>query len=167
MTYETYHLIFVTAAALAGAFFAAACILFVVLKIPRVAGDLSGTTARKAIRSIREQTEQSEKYRGSAESRESMSRQAAGSRTGKAAVSGRLHSRHTSGLTRTEKIAMHRMQGQGVKQQEVKEQVGITEVLQPLTGGDETTVLTENMAEPPLFEIEQDITYIHTEETVE
>ncbi len=58
MTYETYRLIFLVGAIAAGLMVIAAVVLFFVLKIPRVIGDLTGSTARKAIAGIRSQTEQ-------------------------------------------------------------------------------------------------------------
>ena len=59
MSYETYRLIFLIGAILAGVMLVTAIVLFFVLKIPRVIGDLTGATARKAIEGIRSQTEQS------------------------------------------------------------------------------------------------------------
>ncbi len=53
MTYEHYRMIFFAGAILAGLFLLAAAVLFFALKIPAVIGDLSGYTARKAIRQIR------------------------------------------------------------------------------------------------------------------
>jgi hypothetical protein len=58
MTYETYRLIFLVGAIAAGLMVIAAVVLFFVLQIPRVIGDLTGSTARKAIAGIRSQTEQ-------------------------------------------------------------------------------------------------------------
>ena len=55
MTYDTYNLIFIIGAILAGVMLVTALVLFFVLKIPRVIGDLSGSTARKAIADIRSQ----------------------------------------------------------------------------------------------------------------
>ena len=57
MSYETYRLIFLAGAIAAGVLFAAAVVLFFVLKIPRVIGDLTGATARKAIAGIRSEAE--------------------------------------------------------------------------------------------------------------
>lgn len=58
MTYDTYRLIFLVGAIASGLMLIAAVILFFVLKIPRVIGDLTGANARKAIAGIRSQTEQ-------------------------------------------------------------------------------------------------------------
>lgn len=154
MTYETYHLVFVVAAALAGVFFAAACIVFAVFKIPKVAGDLSGTTARKAIQSIREQSSKEYKNGRSGIGRNKRSERA-------------LNAGHRSPLThgtgaRTEKISSGALQKPALP----SENPGDTERLGTVCAGAETTVLSENMILQPLFEIEQDITFIHTEEIV-
>lgn len=55
MTYETYHTVFLSAGILAIIFAVCSVLLFVLLKIPKVVGDLSGRTARKGIADIREQ----------------------------------------------------------------------------------------------------------------
>lgn len=53
LSYDQYNTLLLIALILAGVFFALAVILFFVLKIPAVIGDLSGSTARKAISEIR------------------------------------------------------------------------------------------------------------------
>lgn len=58
MNYETYRIIFIAAAAASGLMLLTAVVLFFVLKIPSVIGELTGRTARKAIEGIRNQTEQ-------------------------------------------------------------------------------------------------------------
>ena len=164
MTYETYHLIFVVAAVLAGVFLVISAILFVVLKIPRVVGDLSGATAKKAIQSIREQNEQS----GNKVYKSSKVNMERGKLTEKITPSGRLLHHHTGGFgAHTEKISTQMLQNQAT-------QAGETEVLSTIpeeaalmnAGMNETTVLTQNMVMQPFFEIEQDITFIHTEELI-
>ena len=55
MTYEMYRMIFQIAGGLSIGLLVVSVILFFVLKIPRVIGDLSGRTARKAIEDIRKQ----------------------------------------------------------------------------------------------------------------
>ena len=56
MTYETYRYIFVIAAVLCGVMFGVSVLLFFLLKIPAVIGNLSGSTARKSIRTIEEKS---------------------------------------------------------------------------------------------------------------
>jgi len=59
MTYDVYMMIFEVGRILAILMFVVSLILFFVLKIPAVIGDLSGATARKAIENIRNQNEES------------------------------------------------------------------------------------------------------------
>ena len=47
MTYEMYRYIFVIAAVLCGVMFGVSVLLFFLLKIPAVIGNLSGSTARR------------------------------------------------------------------------------------------------------------------------
>lgn len=58
MSYEIYHWFFIIGALLAGMMLVLSVILFFYFRIPRVIGDLSGSTAKKAIESIRQQNEQ-------------------------------------------------------------------------------------------------------------
>ena len=63
MTYEVYRYIFIGAAILCGIMFIISILLFVFLKVPKLISDLSGHTAKKAIKSIREHNESTgEKY---------------------------------------------------------------------------------------------------------
>ena len=57
MTYEIYRYIFLGGAILAGIMFAVSVLVFFLLKIPTVIGDLTGANARKAIENIRNQNE--------------------------------------------------------------------------------------------------------------
>ena len=59
MSYDIYRYIFLISAGLAVLCLILSVILFFVLKIPRVIGDLTGSTAKKAIESIRNQNEKS------------------------------------------------------------------------------------------------------------
>lgn len=58
MTYETYRQIFFYGAIACGVMFLISVALFFWLRIPRVISDLTGRTARKAIKEIRKQNEQ-------------------------------------------------------------------------------------------------------------
>lgn len=59
MTYDVYRYIFLGGAGLAALCLILSIVLFFVLRIPSVIGDLTGSTAKKAIESIRSQNEQS------------------------------------------------------------------------------------------------------------
>ena len=52
MTYEGYRTLFIVAAVISAVMLVITVLLFIFLKIPYVIGDLSGTTARKAIKQI-------------------------------------------------------------------------------------------------------------------
>ena len=150
MTYDQYRYIFIGAAILCGIMLIASVIIFFVLKIPRVIGDLTGSTARKAIEEIRQQNEESghKTYRSSAVNRER------GKLTDKISPSGSLLKDDTTGLggaMETEKIGT----------QQLMPEVGETEVLEFAAG--ETEVLSE---ETNVFKIEYEITFIHTEEMI-
>ena len=53
MSYEVLRNIFIGAAALSGLMLIVSVLLFIILKIPSVIGDLTGITAKKAIENIR------------------------------------------------------------------------------------------------------------------
>ena len=123
MTYEIYRYIFLGGAALSLVMVIVSAILFFTLKIPKVIGDLTGRTARKAIEDIRKQNEQS----GDKTYRSSPVNKQRGKLTDKITKSGRLEKRAESPF------------GTGV----------ITEQLsgkQPVYASSETTVLSEDTA---------------------
>lgn len=148
MTYEIYRYVFIGAAILCGIMALVTILLFFLLEIPRVIGDLTGSTARKAIEEIRQQNESSGNkiYKSSAVNRER------GKLTDKISPSGSLYPAETGpldGFMETEKIGT--------------QQLGETDVLDN-TGSDETTLLSGNLECG--FVIEQQITFIHTEEII-
>ena len=103
MSYEVYRYIFIGAAILCGAMLITSILLFILLKIPKVIGDLTGRTARKAIENIRNQNESS----GDKTYRSSLVNQARGKLTDKISPSGRLMRNptdHLGGAMATEKI---------------------------------------------------------------
>lgn len=191
MTYDVYMMIFEVGRILAVLMFVVSLILFFVLKIPAVIGDLSGATARKAIENIRNQNEESgdKVYKSSTVNKER------GKLTDKISQSGNLHTTPSDKLgfgMRTEKISTQRLDVEDVGETTVLEtsnettvlssNVGETEVLNEVPTYNETTLLTPDMMNvsgkvdfgnttelPPLprfFEIEQDITFIHTQEII-
>lgn len=156
MTYETYRLIFYAGAIAAVVFFLAAVILFFVLKIPKVIGDLSGATARKAIKNIRAQNENGGAtiYKGSEFNKER------GQLTDKISESGNI-------------IKRNQYDGVGMQTEKISTQILATaeettilteDMLRP---SDETTVLSQNMISGEFFfTIEEEITFIHTLEII-
>lgn len=185
MSYEVYRYIFYGGAILAGIMLAISVVLFFVLKIPHVVGDLTGANARKAIEKIRNQNENTgdKVYKSSHVNRER------GKITDKISPSGRLIKTPTGqmgGAMATEKIGTGQMPPAeettvlgsnettvlGSSETTVLNSgAGETAVLSNnetpvLTGGaGETTVLTAQ--EPSVvFQIEYEITYVHTDEVI-
>ncbi|MBQ9975822.1 MAG: hypothetical protein IJP16_04865 [Clostridia bacterium] len=174
MTYEIYRYIFLGSAVLCGIMVAVSIVLFFVLRIPSVIGDLTGLTAKKGIENIRNKNESTgEKvYKSSTVNRER------GRITDKISPSGRIDRAYTDsigGAMSTEKLSTEQLSGD-------------TDVL----GGNETSVLTEELASggetallseldatgnteqlsqqatvgASVFEIEYEIEYVHSDEIV-
>lgn len=161
MTYEAYRYIFIIGAVLSAVMLLTSVLLFFLLKIPRVVGDLSGATARRAIKDIRNQNEQSgdKLFKTSHVNRER------GRITDRMTPSGRLlrtEEGRNGGAMATEKISTMRLQQEAPSAE--------TTVLN--AASEETTVLyqappeTPCQAEAPVFEIEYEITFLHTEEII-
>lgn len=183
MTYDVYMNIYNVGAILAVIMFIISLILFFVLKIPAVIGDLSGATAKKAIENIRNQNEETgeKAYKSSAVNKER------GRLTDKISPSGSLHSEPSDKLgfgMHTEKISTQRLaiEEAGNETTVLSSNAGETEVLSEAPSFNETTLLSPDMLGtsggvnfgdtcelPPLpahFEIEQEITFIHTQEVI-
>lgn len=154
MTYETYRYIFMIAAILCGVMIVVSAVLFFVLHVPELIGDLSGSTARKAIQDIREKNEKSgdKTYKTSAVNR------GRGKLTDKISPSGKIHSMTQAPLDTgvvTTKIATQQLTTEPSNETTVLEQ-----------WSNETTVLSAAETLNVDFEIEIDITYVHTDEIV-
>ena len=151
MTYEMYRYIFVIAAVLCGVMFGVSVLLFFLLKIPAVIGNLSGSTARKSIRTIEEKS--SWKENGTNDPDENWKSR------------GRLTDKISQMDIITTKIATQRMTSMPQSEETVvlteKTASDITTQLENVQSCGETTLLEE-----AAFEIELDITYIHTDEIV-
>ena len=191
MTYEIYRYIFLGGAILAGIMFVVSVLVFFLLKIPTVIGDLTGANARKAIENIRSQNESTgdKTYRSSKVNRER------GKITDKITPSGRLikdpsHSLH--GAMGTEKISTQELHPEDVTNETTVLTEGneTTVLTGELTGANETTVLTGELTganettvlsyvaaanettvlnvqtSGNAFVIEYEITYIHTNEVI-
>ena len=182
MTYDVYRYIFIGAAVACGVFLLTSILLFFTLRIPKVIGDLTGRTARKAIENIRMQNELSgdKTYQSSKVNLER------GKLTDKISQSGRLltlgDSPFGTGVI-TEKISTQELP--------VDDGTGETEVLSSeettLLSAGETTVLSAEVGETTLpsltngetsmtpfaeqsatasFVLEYEITFIHTNEVI-
>jgi len=151
MTYEIYRYIFLGGAILAGIMFALSVILFFLLRIPDVIGDLSGSNARKAIKKIKQdsQKREEEAHRGS----------------------------KNKGMITTDKLSTLRRNSKSASRGgETTESCG-TESLSPRDSMSETAAAIPVAPEydpitsgPPdessEFVIEYQITYIHTDEVI-
>ena len=153
MSYEIYRYIFIGAAILCGVMLAVSVFLFFFLKIPKVIGDLTGSTARKAIEEIRQQNESS----GHKVYKTSLVNQERGKLTDKTSPSGNLYPAETDplgGAMATEKIGTEQLNYAG----------DCTELLSDI-GSEETSVLSDMTIDT--FVIEHEITFIHTNEMIE
>lgn len=160
MTYDAYHSIFIASLVACGVMVAVSAVLFFVLRIPRVIGDLTGRTARKAIEDIRKQNEQSgdKTYKSSAVNLQR------GKLTDRITKSGRLVKRADTPF------------GTGSITEELENQpnFGSADETTVLSSTPETTVLyTEPANSAPVvadpaqaFTIEYEITFIHTNEWI-
>lgn len=179
MSYEIYRYIFYGGAILAVILLIVSIILFFVLKIPKVIGDLSGATAKKAIENIRSQNENSgeKTYRSSIVNRER------GKLTDKISASGRIQKYITAQTSamHTEKITTGYTEETAVLPEHSQEttildtSINETEVLSSFTNEtmglntvsqmNETTLLQPEEEKFNFF-IEYEITYIHTNEYI-
>ncbi len=182
MTYEIYRYISLGGAILAGIMLVVSIVVFFLLKIPGVIGDLTGITARKAIENIRNQNESS----GDKESMTSLVNRERGRLTDKISASGRLirYATHSlRGDIGTAKIGTQRLNNQGTSEATtvLSGELGGSSETTVLSGElgntSETTVLDSNefVSETTVldiqdyseaFVIEREITYIHTDEVI-
>lgn len=164
MSYEIYRYIFIGAAILCGAMIVTSILLFILLKIPKVIGDLTGRTARKAIENIRNQNESS----GDKTYRSSLVNQERGKLTDKISPSGRLIRNPTDllgGAMATEKIGTQQLvSDETMVLDSGNETTVLTGELE--NSGNETTLLSQTDISNNVFEIEYEITYIHTNEII-
>lgn len=175
MTYDIYRYIFIGAAILCGIMFIVSILVFIFLKIPKVISDLTGATARKAIKNIREQNEAS----GDKGYKVSAFNEARGKLTDKISPSGNVIQQHQMQMRGidTTKIDTQELQvDETANQTTVLESYNETSVLDN-TGAGETSVLSEVMSSgettvlseatnDSAFTIEYEITFIHTNEII-
>ena len=166
MTYEIYRYIFIGAAIAAGVMLAVTLILFFVLKIPRVIGDLSGRTARKAIADIRNHNMSA-----------NTDNIGSGKLTDKITASGRLMERRdSSGNKYTDKISTEKLIEQnklsGSNETTLLNNGNETTVLDSYSSG-QTVILNSDTAgfkdiqSAGYVNVESDITFIHSAEIID
>lgn len=175
MTYDIYRYIFIGAAILCGVMFIVSVLIFILLRIPKVISDLSGATARKAIKTIREQNEAS----GDKAYKVSAFNEARGKLTDKISPSGNIVQLHQTQLRGIDTARI------STQELPIEEPVNETTVLNSYNettvldnaGAGETSVLSEIMsagettvlngaANDSAFAIEYEITFIHTNEII-
>lgn len=176
MTYDVYRYIFIGAAILCGIMFVVSVLLFILLKIPKVISDLTGATARKAIKNIREQNEAS----GDKAYKVSAFNEARGKLTDKISPSGNVVQQYQAQMRGidTTKIETQELQvDEAANQTSVLDQyneaplladdgIGETSVLAaPEQTYGETSVLSPVVADVT-FCVEFEITYTHTNEVI-
>lgn len=175
MSYEVYRYIFIGATILCGIMFVVSVLLFVFLKVPKLISDLSGRTAKKAIKNIREQNEiTGDKYH-----KISAFNEARGKLTDKISPSGQLQRKRQEvnfGINTT-KISAQEFTYDEQNSETTILATNETSVLEPLSGA--TTVLTQvdnetttvierqTRCESNNFVVEFEITLIHTNEIIE
>jgi len=167
MTYDTYRYIFIGATILCVLMVVLSVLLFILLKIPSVIGDLTGATARKAIEQIRKQNE----LTGDKTYKSSVVNKERGKVTDKISPSGKIIT-HTAGL-----------QAGAMETEKIGESSVSAEETSVLCDNNDTTVLTNNettildlnnettLLEPNncsngCFCIIREITFIHTDEVI-
>lgn len=160
MTYEVYRYVFLCALIGCGVMAAVSITLFFVLRIPRVLGDLTGRTARKAIADIRRQNEQT----GDKAYKSSTVNLKRGRLTDKMTHSGRLVPRENQTF------------GAGISTAQLSDlQETHAKELDALAPGSETTVLEKNQEATTVlapqgedigFTVEYEITFLHSDEVI-
>ncbi len=159
MTYEIYRYIFIGGAILAGVMLITSVLLFFILNIPHVVGDLTGRNAKKAIENIRNQNESSDDtlYKTSEVNRER------GKITDKIATSS-FKKDPSKNLNKSDMVTEKNItQELSYNETTVLDVASETTVLND--EGGETTVL-DVPTKSSLFQIEYEITYIHTQEVI-
>lgn len=175
MSYEVYRYIFIGAAICCGIMFVVSVLLFIFLKVPKLISDLTGRTAKKAIKSIREQNEAS----GDKGYKVSAFNEARGKLTDKISPSGNVIQQHQMQMRGidTTKISTQELAYEEHSSETTVLNANETSVLE--TTAEETSVLSEPMAGETsvltseiapvdnTFAIEYEITFIHTNEIIE
>lgn len=181
MTYDIYRYIFIGAAILCGIMLIVSILVFIFFKIPKVISDLSGATARKAIKNIREQNEAS----GDKRYKVSAFNEARGKLTDKISPSGNVIQQHQmqmrsintqelqidEGANKTTVLHSYNetsvLDNAGAVETSILDNTGAgeTSVLSEVMTSGETTVLSE-ATNDSTFTIEYEITFIHTNEIV-
>lgn len=146
MTYDTYRYIFIASAIACGVMLIVTILMFILMRIPRTIGDLSGANAKKAIKKMREQNEKN----GGKAHKGSSYNERRGRLTDKISPSGTLRPNNTFGGFDTSQISNNAPPSEE------------TTVLGTYAPEDfsQTTVLDTG------FTVDYEITFIHTDEII-
>lgn len=186
MTYEMYHNIFMICSVSAGVMGLVTIILFFLLRIPAVIGELTGVTARKGIEEIRngnvkKSQRKHESKRNKRHKKEKTDRPVSGMMQSQSASryanTEKLSGQDVQSVSGNETISLYQNQQLGTAVLSQNQQMGTALLAQ--SQGIEimrrnqqlgTTVLQNQETETALlgaeFEVLQDITIVHTEESV-
>ncbi len=178
MSYEIYQYISIGSIIMCGVMLVVSCILFFFLKIPKSMGLLTGVTAKKAIKSINERSEQSTSQR----LENNLKKKGV---NGMFSPSGRIQMKTNVKIEEnapvTGKITVAPHQSVETVVLEKYEDNNSTMVLDSSSVTNQTTVLTNSPVEtksslnqttvlsencPSQFVVEVDITFIHTDEII-
>lgn len=167
MTYEIYQYIFYGSLIMCIIMLVLSIILFFVFKIPKIVGFLTGATARKAIKSINEHTEQSMSQRLK-QKKGKLYNEIDFSSSGKLMKKTNVSMDSDSPVTEKFKTASLAPYNETTV---LKQRGDETTVLSQMSSLEETSVLnneagTENGSEPKEFAVIYDITYIWTDEII-
>ena len=167
MTYEIYQYIFYGSLIMCIIMLVLSIILFFVFKIPKIVGFLTGATARKAIKSINEHTEQSMSQRLK-QKKGKLYNEIDFSSSGKLMKKTNVSMDSDSPVTEKFKTASLAPYNETTV---LKQRGNETTVLLQMSSLEETSVLnnkagTDNGSEPKEFAIIYDITYTWTDEII-
>ena len=175
MTYDTYRYIFFGAAILCAVMLIETVKLFFALHIRKAIGDLTGSNAKREIQKIRQENEQTENANNQ--------KRTGNRRKGKAAAensdSPPDYSRNMNTGVVTAKIATQNLSPDhdtipdSDNETEVLSDISLDETAllsqfeeQDEAAYNETVLLNQNNTGTVVFEIERDITFIHTDEVI-
>ena len=166
MTYDVYRYIFIGALVLSLLCLAIAILLFFVLRIPKVVGDLTGYSAKKAIEKLRTQSAEDDKNGNKSDS----SKRNRETLTDKITPSGHLIKNSAASIDgggmETTKISTDRLENEALQSYETSllDNGGSAETtILDSFDNSETTVLTQNNE---VFTIEREILFIHSNEII-
>ena len=193
MEYQDYLYIFYGGAVMAGIMLIVSVLLFIFLKIPTVIGDLNGSNARKAIADIRSQNENSgtkvyktshvNRERGKLTDKISPSGNLIknpGDDSTSAMATEKISTWKLSHKQSDETVVLDMADGKNVQDTGGRETTvlgtGGEDTMVLCTGSEETTVLSTDSEETtvlnrqqeaqPVFHVEYEITFIHTNEVI-